>query len=379
MRGVTRATPVAIVMTSFEPGGTERQMIELVGRLNPSRWAVHLACFHARGAWFPRVAGRVKSVATFPVTSFARPDVLRHLCDFSRWCRAEKIAIVHTTELYSNIFALPGAAFAGVRARIGSRRGMNNDRSAAHLALQRAAYRCAHLVVANSQAAAARLTLERVPDEKVAVIPNGLDLSVFKGRTYDRLPRRVAMVANLRAGKGHDVLIEASVEILRSVPDATFELIGDGAERGRLERQAEARGVLGAFTFAGHQENVAARLAEADLFVLPSRSEAFPNAVLEGMGAGLPIVASDVGGIPEIISHEATGLLVPPGDAAALARSVVRLMRMPALASRLGRAARADAEQRFSFDRMVGAFETCYAAALGGRTAADESAQRLAS
>ena len=120
-----RLHPIAVVMTSFEPGGTERQMIELVRRLDPDRWAVHVACFHARGAWFGRAAEAAASVAEFPARHFQRPETLRHAWAFARWCRAKRIAIVHTSELYSNIFGLPGAALAGVPVRIGNRREIN--------------------------------------------------------------------------------------------------------------------------------------------------------------------------------------------------------------------------------------------------------------
>src|SRR5881227_3850216 len=100
----SRQIPVAIVLPSFYPGGTERQMIELVRRLDPLRWAVHLACFEPRGSWFDRVSGAAVSVAAFPVESFKRADTLRQLRAFAGWCRGLDIAIVHTTELYSNIF-----------------------------------------------------------------------------------------------------------------------------------------------------------------------------------------------------------------------------------------------------------------------------------
>ena len=366
-------------MTGFEPGGTERQMIELVRRLDPSRWAVHLACFHARGSWFHRVAGAVRSVAAFPVVSFRRPDTVRHLRAFARWCRDLDIAIVHTTELYSNIFGLPGAALAAVPVRIGSRRGMNHDKSRAQVALQRAAYSCAHVVVANSSAAAARLAAEHVPAHKIAVIPNGLDLTPFRPHAHGRPPRKIAVASNLRTGKGHDALIDAAVEVLRRQPDATFQLIGDGPERQRLVARVRARQVSAALTFSGHREDIAAQLADADIFALPSLSEAFPNAVLEAMAAGLPIVASDVGGIPEAVAHDRTGLLVRPGDPAALAHQLLRVMTEPGLAARLGRAARTAAETRYSFERMVAAFDACYTAALTEHQPAVRPLERLAS
>jgi glycosyltransferase involved in cell wall biosynthesis len=357
---VERAIPIAVVMTSFEPGGTERQMIELVRRLDPARWAVHIACFHARGAWFERAAQAAASVAEFPVSSFRASDTPGHLWAFARWCRDRRIAVVHTTELYSNIFGLPGAALAGVPVRIGNRREINPDKSAAQIALQRAAYGCAQRIVANSHAAADRLIAERVPQRKVAVIPNGLDFHAFEPRIAAERPRRVAVVANLRPEKGHDVLIDAAADVLRRVPDARFDLVGGGPELDALVARAEARQVRHAFAFLGHQDNVAARLAAADLFVLPSRSEAFPNAVLEAMAAGMPIVASAVGGIRELIDDQQTGLLVPAGDPRALADRIVRLMTMPRLAQRLGEAARAAAEARYSFERMVSSFDALY-------------------
>src|SRR5262249_13445616 len=130
--------------------------------------------FTGRGSWFPQAAEAAASVAEFPVTSFRRPSTLRHLWRFAEWCRATRIAVVHTTELYANIFGLPGAALAGVPARIGNRRELNPDKSDAQIAMQRAAYACAHRVVANSRAAAERLIAERVPALKIAIVPNGL-------------------------------------------------------------------------------------------------------------------------------------------------------------------------------------------------------------
>src|SRR5439155_21935467 len=300
------------------------------------------------------------SVAIFPVTSFSSPATLRHLWAFAAWCRAQRIALVHTTELYSNIFGLPGAALAGVPVRVGNRREINPDKSVAQIALQRVAYCFAHKIVATSRAAADRLRAERIPSRKIAVVPNGLDVQHFETRPRAARLRKVIVVANLRREKGHDVLIDAAPEVLRRFPDAQFECVGGGPELQTLVARADARGVLHAFMFLGHQDDVPAKLAEADVFVLPSRSEAFPNAVLEAMASGLPIVASAAGGILELIEHERTGLLTPAGDPQQLAGRLCRLMADPGLAGRLGDAARFDARARFSFDRMVAAFESIY-------------------
>ena len=370
--------PIAFFMTSFEPGGTERQMIELMRRLDRRRWAVHVATFHAEGGWFHRVAEAAESVVEFPLTTFRSPNAVRQVRAFAAWCRARRIAVLHTTELYSNIFGLPGAALAGVPVRNGNRREINPDKSAAQIALQRASYVAAHAVVANSHAAAARLLLERVPVHKVRIVANGLDLDLYEAPRPAARPRKVVVVANLRPEKGHDVLIDAAVSVLRRFPDATFQVVGDGPEREALLTRADARGVAGAFSFQGHQDDVPKVLAASDLFVLPSRSEAFPNAVLEAMAAGLPIVASGVGGIVELIDDNRTGLLVGPGDPDALADRICGLMEEPARAASLGAAARAQARARYSFDRMVAAFESIYVNELARRRVVEVDQPQLA-
>jgi glycosyltransferase involved in cell wall biosynthesis len=375
---VQSAIPIAVVMSSFEPGGTERQMIELVRRLDSTRWAVHVACFRGRGSWFGRVAEVARSIAEFPATTFRSPEIARHVWAFARWCRANHIAVVHTADLYANVFGLAGAALAHVPVRIGNRREINPDKSTAQIAMQRAAYTAAHKVVANSRAAADRLRFERVPERKVAVIANGLDLAQYQPPSPRPKLRKVVVVANLRPEKGHDVLMAAAVNVLRRYPDAQFEIAGGGPQLEALLARAEALGVLHACTFLGHRDDVPARLADGDIFVLPSRSEAFPNAVLEAMATGLPIVASGVGGILELIDDGRTGLLVPPDDSPALADGICRLMNDQAFASRLGHAARAEALARYSFDRMVAAFERLYLTELVRRGRLETGQPQLA-
>ncbi len=364
---LARPLPIAIVIPSFEPGGTERQMSELVQRLDRARWQVHLACFRAEGAWFARTARDVASVGAFPIRSFKSLDAPRQMRAFSRWCRERRVMLVHTSDLYSNTLFLPGAAMARVPVRIGSRREINAGKSAGQIALQRAAYACAHRIVTNAQAGAARLRAEGVSSGRIVVIPNGIDLTRVVPAQPGRPRRRVAMVANLRPEKGHDVLIDAAVHVLARVPDAQFDLIGDGSERARLEQRARERGVAHAFTFAGHCEDVPSRLANADVFVLPSRSEAFPNAVLEAMAAGLPVIASAVGGILEVVEDGHTGLLTAPADVAGLADRICRVLEDDVLAGRVAAAGRARVHERYGFERMVSSIDALYARELTAR------------
>jgi glycosyltransferase involved in cell wall biosynthesis len=349
--------PTAIALNSFEAGGTEHQMTELARRLDRRRFCVHVVCLGDRGALRARV-DRMAPIVEFPIAGLRSATTLRQLVRFAAWCRTEGIQIVQACDFYTNVFAMAGAALAGVPVRIAARRDVYMpERTAGQQRLQRLAYQLAHRVVANSEACVDRLIEEGVPEWRIARVENGIDVARFQPAAAASRRRVITTVANLRPGKGHDVLLGAAARVIKRVPDARFQIVGDGPERAALERQAAALRISAHVAFLGHRDDVPRVLAESDLFAFPSRMEASPNAVIEAMAAALPIVASRTGGIPELIAHERTGLLVPPGDERALAAALLRLIDRPDLAARLGAGARQDAEGRFSFDRMAGEFE----------------------
>jgi glycosyltransferase involved in cell wall biosynthesis len=357
--------PIAVFMTSFDPGGTERQMIELIRRLDRSRFEVHVAAFHHRGAWLERAEACAASVEEFPIRGFGRAGTLTQARRFAAWCRTRGVALVHTADRYANIFGLPAAAMAGVAVRIANRREINPTNSPAHIALQRAAYACAHVVVANCRAAADRLAAERVPSSRIRVVPNGVDVAAHAARTHEIPIRRIVTVANLRKEKAHEVLFEAVPIVLQRCPDAEFIIAGDGPRRLELERVAATLGIGSRVRFIGHVDDVASLLASSDMFVLPSRSEAFPNSLIEAMAAGLPIVATRVGGILELVENQRTGVLVQPDNPRALGHAILDLIQWRSHAARLGRAARAEVESRYSWDTMISSFERLYLEQLG--------------
>jgi len=360
---------VAVFLTRFEPGGTERQMIELVRLLDPSRFTVHVACFDKRGAWLPRVAERAASIAEFPVRGFAHPGTMPTLLRFARWCRRERIEVLQTCDFYANIFGLPGAALAGVPVRIGSRRDLNPDKSPAQIRLQRQAYRCATTVVANCAAARGILLAEGLAPASIAVIPNGVDRPRHESAGVAAEQRtRVITVANLRPEKNHETLIAAADLLSADFPDVEFQIVGDGPRRSELEALVRSRRLDDRVSFLGHREDVGRLLSEASIFALPSRSEAFPNGAIEAMAAGLPVVASAVGGLLDLIEHGRTGLLIEPGNPTALADALRQLLTNQTAAARIGEHARAHVQQRYSFERMVKAFEDLYLAGLPARS-----------
>jgi L-malate glycosyltransferase len=356
------------------PGGTENQMIELARRLDPSRFETHVVSFHRSGPWLERAEAGAAAVAEFPIRGLLRPGTLARMWAFARWCRRHRIAVLHATDIYANIFALPAAWCAGVPVRIANRREINPGKRGAMIALQRASYAFATRVAANSRAAAARLVKERVPASKVEVVGNGLDLSRFQPRAPHGGPR-IITVANLRPEKAHGVLLAAARTVVDRHADAEFWIVGDGVLRTEVRALASRLGLGDRVRFFGHRDDVPELLAQCDIFALPSRSEAMPNGVLEAMAAGLAVVATRVGGIPEVISHGRTGILVPPDQPQALAAALIDLIEQPSRAAALGREARQFVHDRYSFERMVGAFERLYLSALPRAASSTAAAQ----
>jgi L-malate glycosyltransferase len=360
----TPQIPVAIFLTSFHPGGTERQMIELIRGLDRSRFDVHVVCFNREGAWLARAESAAPVIEFFVKGGLARRATLVRAVQFARWCRERRITVVQTCDFYANTLALPAAAFANVPVRIGSRRELAPDKTSAQLALQRQAYRCAHAIVANSSAARDQLLHEGVPDASIRVIPNGVDIDSCAGAREPRPMRTILTVANLRREKAHEILLDAVARVGSTHADLRVVIAGDGPRAAELRALAAKLGLDDRVEFLGHCDDVGTLLREADLFVLPSRSEASPNSVLEAMAAGVPIVASAVGGLLELVQPGRTGLLVPPNDAPSLARAIESLLADPGRARALGAAARAAAAKHYSFDRMVREFEDLYLSQL---------------
>jgi glycosyltransferase involved in cell wall biosynthesis len=209
-------------------------------------------------------------------------------------------------------------------------------------------------IIAVSEEVKARYAEDlRVPARKLVVVRNGIlvpppnpsaDAALRAELLRDRPDYLVFTPARLHPQKGHAVLLAAAAQ----VPEATFVLAGDGPLRAELEQQARTLGVAERCVFLGYRPDVPALLASADLVVLPSLFEGLPVSILEAMAAGRPVVATAIGGTDEAITHEQTGLLVPPGDATALAMAIRRVRADPALAGRLATAGRERVEREFS-------------------------------
>jgi glycosyltransferase involved in cell wall biosynthesis len=176
----------------------------------------------------------------------------------------------------------------------------------------------------------------------------------------------VLSIGRFVAEKGHRHLLEAAARIERTRPGVHWVLVGAGELEAALSREAQALGLASQVHFTGWRDDVPDVLAVADVFVLPSVNEGFGRVVVEAMAMARPVVATAVGGVPEIVRDGETGVLVPASDPRALADTVRSLLDDPARAARLGAAGRACAESRFSLTAHVDAVERVYTEVLGG-------------
>jgi glycosyltransferase involved in cell wall biosynthesis len=229
---------------------------------------------------------------------------------------------------------------------------------------------CAHVVVTGEALKRQLVNDNGFTAEHMTSVPTGIDTARFCRR--ERLAVRAALglpatavyvgiLATLRDWKGHSVLFEALASLLPGRPDLRLLVIGDGPYRDRLDSKAAALGVSSRIDFVGHRTDAEVWLAALDVFALPSwGDEGVSQALMQAMACALPIVTTPVGSLTEVIHDGATGLLVPPRDAGALAAAIGRLLDEPALAARLGQAARQLAEERcgeaLMLDRMEAIF-----------------------
>jgi len=367
---VTARRRIMLFADSFVHGGTERQFVEALKNLDSGRYEVLVGCLKRQGPFLEDVAALGLSIHEMPVHSLRGWPAIRWVRSAAGFFRRNRIELVHAFDFYTTLLCVPAARLAGVPV-LASRRDVVRSGPWALRTLLRFVCGRAQGVVANSRAAAAPLSsLSRAWARKVHLIYNGADprrLVPAAPRETTRLslgfaPENcvVGTVAALREEKSVDVFIRAAALASRELPSAGFLVVGDGPERPRLEALARELGVAYRMHFAGDRRDVPDFLAAMDAFVLSSSTESFPNAVLEAMAAGRAVVATRVGGTPELIEEGVNGYLVPVGDAEALARRMIELSSDPGRCERMGRAGYERVARDFTPRRMAEKLEGLY-------------------
>lgn len=355
---------VLILDTELDMGGKERVLVQFLSRVDRNRFHFAVCCLKS-GGYFKQA-----------VTDMGIPfydGMLRHRYDglaffgLSRVLRAERPDLIYTfshpnTVIFSYLARKRGLA----RRMLVSYHAMGDTggtRQVARYLLPMLRRADALLAVAEIQKDYLAKT-EGLPRERICVIHNGVDTTRFHspeaaerdvvraqlGIARDELA--IVSVASLKPLKRIDAVITAAAELAKTGVAVRVVIIGDGSERHSLEKLATDLGMAARVTFLGLRNDVDRLLKAGDVFVLASRTEAFPNVVLEAMATGLPVIATDVGSVREMVEPDTSALVVAPGDDAALAGALRTLAGDATLRARLGRRGREIVNERFRFDVM---------------------------
>ena len=363
---------VVHLVESLGQGGLERVVETLVRHADPARFDLRVLTLAARGTVAERLARDGIAVQPAACRPVLRPSSVARL---ARQLTALNARVVHGHGYLAGTLARLAGWQAGVPCRVAHRHTTDEGEQLRHRLVERAVSRLGWTICC-SEAVRARLVLEVGADPlRTEVVYNGVPIEEFgEGPAppagdcgTDRTARReetspvILTVASLRRLKGHHVLLEAAARLAARGARFRLRFAGDGPERTALERQARALGLAGKVQFLGERHDVPALLSRANMFVLPSSGrEGLGLAALEAMATGLAVVATRLGGVPEVVSHGRTGLLVPPGDPESLAAAIGELLAHPGQAEAMGRAGRERVMASFTAEGMARRVERIY-------------------
>jgi len=351
---------VFLMIDSLQTGGSERQFVALSRSLDKRQFRVELGCIQAKGGFLDGL-----NVDSFPLGgSLYGWRSWRTRMRLGRHLREQRIDVAHAFDFYANLTLLPSAHLAGIPVVIGSQRQLGDLLTPMQSRAQLMMFRWCDAVVCNSSAAAQRLIHQGLQADKINVIWNGLGPEAFAAAApaFPRRPGwlRVGMIARMNStSKNHSLLLRAAARLQDRVPNVEFVMVGDGPLRPPLEQQAASLGLGSRVQFLGDRRDIPAILASLDLTVLPSDSESLSNAVIESMAAGVPAIASRVGGNPELLTPE-RGMLVPAGEESGLAEAMLVLLQNDALRVQMGQNCRRFALENFTIEQMRRKHEQLY-------------------
>jgi glycosyltransferase involved in cell wall biosynthesis len=370
-------------LTHFAVGGTERQFVYTATGLDRSRFDISVGCTARIGPFMKDIRALNVPIWEYPIKSLYSYKTMRRQLRFVRDLRREQIQIVHAYGFYPNLFAIWPAALGTRSMTIASVRdiGVFTDRHKLKSLGQAMACRLADCVIANSYAVRDWLRKQGLGLSDIQVIPNGIKMPSPR-RSDEPSPIReelkidpkcplIAVVARLVRTKGLEYFLQAAATIAARYPSVRFLIVGEAniepTYRRELEQRAKNLNLTGRLFFIGQRNDVPQIMREIDISVQPSLSESFSNTLLESMANGLPIVATNVGGNPEVVTDGENGILVPPADAEALSRGMAQLLESSDLAKRLGREAREKVGKEYSLECLLRRTENLYVTLLEGR------------
>jgi glycosyltransferase involved in cell wall biosynthesis len=368
-----------LVVDSLEVGGAERHVADLAAALHRKGHEVEVACSVAGG-----LAQRLQE-AGVPFRPLTERLVKRRVSPayargVGRLLKEKSFDLVHAHIYASAVAAAIATRKTGPRLVITEHTEASWQTWRTRRVSRWAHGRSSHTIAVSTPIRRRLIEKDRVPPDRVSLIPNAVipapdDPPNLSGTLPDGWLEEplVGVVARLQPEKGVATFLKAAALVSKASPGARFLVVGDGPLREELRDLVGRLGVEDRVRFLGYRTEARALIRLLDVLVVPSLTEGSPLIVLEAMAAGVPVVASAVGGVPDQARHGEEGLLVPPGDPEALAGAMDELLRDPRRARRLGAAGRRRTENGFSHETLVRRIEGVYRAVLEGKTPSDAS------
>jgi sugar transferase (PEP-CTERM/EpsH1 system associated) len=349
------ATTVMHLITELDSGGAQSALLRLVAGQDRSRFTPVVLCLYNGDRL---VARQIRDLGVEVIDlGMSRKWRLDAFWRLWRQLRRVRPTILHTWMFHANIPGRLLGRLAGVPHIISSERTMGQEGSVRRL-LNRWTGRLADRILCVSHNVADFAAKEiGLPVDRLVVIQNGIDTNVFRpasaqpAKPPDHLT--IGYVGRLEQVKGVNFLIDAFAPLVAEHPHLQLHLVGDGSERAALAQQAQTLGLGDKVQFLGIRSDMPALYPTFDLFVLPSLWEGMPNVALEAMACGVPVIATNTGGTPEVVQDGNSGLLVPPGNAAALTQAMAALIADAERRCQLAQAGRHFVEQTFSINQTV--------------------------
>jgi len=363
------------VITGLRPGGAELLLLNVAPRLVNMGWEVDVVCLREG-----QLAADFEKLGIHAICLDVSKGDWRAPWRLRKAIRSFKPHIIHGHLFESEVMTCLGTLDRLDIPLVFTRHGLDVFRRSFFYRLVNAVVtRRSRYVIAISDPIGKMCLNEKMPADKILRVWNGVDTARFSMlKESERLAVRarynldrclvVGSVGRLSEEKGHYYLLEAWKKVMEVFPDARLLLIGDGPLRGRLESLSQKWGIDSRVRFLGiHIDDLPELLNCLDVFVLPSVSEGLGIALIEAMAVGCPVIASRVGGIPDLVSPE-YGILVEPGDSVSLAESIIELLRDLPRRQRMCSAARSRVESDFNIDDMVKRLDSIYKSAISGET-----------
>ena len=367
-------------LSHFNIGGTERQFVYAANGLDRSRFSVDIACLRNIGPLLNSLNPDM-AVYTYPVyrNSYSYRSIFSQL-RLMKDVRKLRFDIVHTYGWYPNVFAIPASRLARWPVIVASIRDAGAYMTPAKVQALKFVCRLANCVLANSTAGRDWLVSQGVREQKIELIRNGiivpprLERGASRMRSEFGIPDGIpvcACIGRLVSGKGIDFYLKAARVLRDRGRDVRFLMIGAHSSeikhyQSEMENLVRDLNIEPQVIFTGQREDVPLILSEVDVVVHPSLTEGLSNVILEAMSAAVPVVATKVGGNPELVEDGQTGFLVPVGDPVGIADAISRLLDQPEMARAFGKRARQRVVEEFAVERMVAKIEELYCRLLEG-------------